>query len=104
MDWIVNGLNVALCAALSAAIAWAVLSHRVRDGVIIKAGLSAMCLGFGAVAVHLADGWQVRDAEGLGRAILMINLGLVAVLVGAAYRLRSRPQAAFQLCEWIDLL
>lgn len=99
----INAANVAVCLLLALACAWAVLSPRVHDGVVIKTGITSMGLGFAALAMHLLDGLQVADHEGIERAILLINLGILIAVLGVLLRIRSRPQSALLLCEWIDL-
>jgi hypothetical protein len=103
MDGWINFVNVSLCALMAGALAWAVLSHRVHDGVVIKVGLVLMSVGFGALAYHLGDGLQARDGAGIERAILSVNMGVLVALVGALARIRKQPDAIYRLSKWVDL-
>lgn len=98
MDRVILVLNVAACALLASAAAWAVLSDRVRDGVLVKAGLIGASLGFGAVGLLLAAG---EGGQSLGRALGLLHGGLLLVAVCVAIRWR-RTGRAYRVDEWIN--
>ena len=86
MDHLVTSFNVVASAALCVLLAAAVMSDRVKDGIVIKAGLSLMALGLGLTTLVLLDGLDPSDVWRLNnsRAIMLLG-GLVAAL-GLAWR------------------
>jgi hypothetical protein len=89
IDVIVTVLNTVVSAALALVLAWAVMTHRVRDGVIIKLGLICMSIGLGVTAAELVDGITCSDLLPLNRAGLLLYLGLWVVGVGYGLHLRA---------------
>lgn len=88
-DAVVAGLNVGLCVALGGFVAWAILSYRVRDGVIIKLGLILMALGLFGSTIHFAGGgYGPPEGALLARSTLATHLGMVLCAIGVALRLR----------------
>lgn len=79
-------LNGMACAAMALGLSWAVLHPGVHDGIVIKAGLILMVVGFGTLALRLLAGLQEGDAIYLSRSVLMVNAG--ALIVAAGYGLR----------------
>jgi hypothetical protein len=61
---------------------WAILSHRVRDGIVVKVGLISMTAGFGSASLHLLDG----RAEGFGNSIVLIEAGMIVACAGIIWR------------------
>lgn len=86
MDELITIFNATAAAGIALALSWAVLSHRVRDGVVIKLGLICMALGFGALSWHLVDGLGCMDLHAISRAHALVHLGLGVVLVGLLVR------------------
>lgn len=82
MDQMLVVANLAFNIVLAVLTSWAVMSARVRDGVVIKAGLICVALGHAAVAWHLADGMSCGDLGGLTRARFVAHAGLGVVLLG----------------------
>lgn len=82
MDELIVWFNLGTSAFLAAASAWAILSHRVRDGVIIKTGLILACFGFGATAWHLANGINCADLLPLNRCLALVQVGCLLVTFG----------------------
>lgn len=70
------------------AMSWLVLSPRVQEGLVIKAGLIAMSMSLLATAWHtLADSenWNAMWAAGL-----TLRAGLLVVVLGIAWRKHTR--------------
>jgi len=103
MDALTSWLNAWTCAVLAIIFGWAVLSPRVHDGVIIKAGLISMALGFAATAWALADGQSCDDLHVLGRAEMLIHGGLLVVMFGFALRTRGGREKRRRVTDWGDL-
>lgn len=99
MDQLLLIVNVACCLLLAALTAWAILSERVHDGVVVKAGLIAACIGFAAVGLLLAAG---EGGQRLGRALGLLHGGLLVMAAGVAWRLHRRPRSQF-LSHWMDV-
>lgn len=82
----INTLNMILNMILVLSSCWAILSDRVRDGIIIKAGLSLTNLGFlGGLFLDIEGRDSVSAMEGV---LTLIQLGLCVILVGYLLRLR----------------
>lgn len=100
MDALIAAFNALVCAVLALLTAWAVLSPRINDGVMIKAGLIFMALGFSATAVALADGQTCSDLHVLGRAELLTHTGLLVVGLGFAWRIRDGRRRCRRVTDW----
>lgn len=79
-------LNGLACAAMACVLGYAILHPRVHDGIVIKAGLILMVLGFLALAMRLLAGLQHDESIGLSRSILLVNSGAFVVLAGYCVR------------------
>ena len=98
MDDMIDLLNVVACMLLCLAALWAVLSPRVRDGIVIKLGLGLLALGFFGVGVTLAGDLQ---AWVLGRALGLVHLGLLIVAGGLAWRWRHGG-GIYHVDDWMS--
>lgn len=94
---ILDVLNVAACALLSGACAWAVLSPRVQDGIVIKLGLIAMQLGLMGLGAALAVD---KEPAVIDRTLALLNTGLLTVAVGVWLRWR-RAGRVYRIDEWV---
>ncbi len=89
-------------AALSMAIVtgWAVLSPRVRDGIVIKSGL--ICLSVGFLSAFLIYEQHPRQHDRAIDAVhLLIYIGFLICVFG--YWLRTRKGLNRRLQDWVDL-
>lgn len=100
----IANFNTFMSVLLASLAGWAIMSHRVRDGVIVKAGLICVALGFlGAALVSIDNG----DHNSLASAYALVFVGLLICAVG--YLLRSRRHrsrgisAQRRLSDWVDL-
>lgn len=99
LDSVLAVLNAFACLVLSAAASWAVLSPAVRDGVVVKAGLISVALGFLACAVLIVDDrWWA-----LNRALALVHGGGVTVLLGYATRVRGGRRKRRRVTDWAAL-
>jgi hypothetical protein len=94
--------NAAACGLIALALVGAVLHPRVHDGVVIKAGLISMALGFGSIAVRMFDGLRGDDAVHLARSILLINAGLAVVILGYLWRRARAGVPQRRITDWGD--
>lgn len=101
MDSAMALINAAVCGLIATALVALILSPRVNDGIVIKSGLICMALGFGAVAVRMADGLRAEDALHLARAILLINLGLLLAAGGYALRRKRARRPLRRASDWL---
>jgi type IV secretory pathway TrbD component len=99
VDHIITIINATASAVLCFVLAWAVLSHRVKDGVVIKTGLICCALGYGIKAIALTDVGLCEAAVTLERARLMTHLGMAIVAVGYWRHLRCGRT----ICDIVDL-
>lgn len=81
---LLNGWTSLFCALVLSAL---VLSDRVKDGVIIKAGLIAMIGSFFVTAMLTFE--QSRDWEAYAQANLINRIGILIALGGGFWRSRS---------------
>lgn len=79
-----NGLASFLCAVVLGGI---VLSPKVKDGVVIKAGLIAMIGSFVVTAMLIFE--QSRNWDAYAMANLINRVGLVVALLGVWWRLHA---------------
>lgn len=94
-----NTFNAVVSAALAAVLAWAVMSPAVRDGIVIKAGLIAMSLGFAGVSVM---SWM-QTWWALPRALIILHLGLLVLGLGYWSRTRKAGHPLRRVADFVDL-
>ena len=97
----VNALGSAL---ICICLAWAVLTPGVRDGVIVKAGLICMSLGFGSIAARFVENDAIFDVVSLERAILLVNSGLAIVIIGYVLRKARTHHSLRRATDWGALM
>lgn len=100
MDKLLGVLNVMACGALAAAAGWAIMSTRVRDGVVIKLGLIGVVVGFAALGYSLAVYAPVFIIE---RCLATLHGGLLVVVAGWWMRGRRAPAPKRRKSDWMDL-
>lgn len=104
MDAALVLFNAVIHVVISLGIGWAVMSHQVRDGIVVKIGLIMVSLGFGFRLVTLLDGLlQSLDAALLIRTNAMINAGLLIAALGYVVRSRSARRKHRRLSDWVQL-
>lgn len=100
----IETFNTIMSLALSLATTWAIMSHRVRDGIVIKAGLICVALGLFAAALIALDHGA---AEPLAAAHALVHLGLLVCALGYLLRRRQHKQRGarglHRLSDWVDL-
>lgn len=86
MGLVLSAANASVCGMLSFLLAWMVLSTKVQDGIVIKAGLIAMALAFALLAYFSMDPATAWDGERFQRATLLLGVGIGVVIVGYLWR------------------
>ena len=104
MDTILELINAAACGLISVVLAGLILSPKVHDGVVVKAGLICLSLGFGAVALLLWDGLTPGELVSLERALMLINAGITVVIVGYLLRKAKTHCPARRSSDWAELV
>jgi hypothetical protein len=101
--------NSGVSLALALVFAWGIMSHRVRDGVVIKIGLICMSLGFlGAWGISMQTRSQA-NIDGLEAVHTLIYIGLIVCVVGYMFRRRRESKRtagnsrARRVSDWVDL-
>ena len=101
--------NSAVSLALALVFAWGIMSHRVRDGVVIKFGLICMSLGFlGAWGISMQTKAEM-NTDGLEAVHTLIYIGLIICIVGYLLRRHKAMRAtqgaskARRISDWMDL-
>lgn len=97
-----EAFNTIMSLVLALLASVAVLSARVRDGIIIKGGLICIALGFlGAALVSL----EQSGAAALATAHALVHVGLLVIAVGYLWRTyRSRRSGTMRrVSDWVDL-
>ncbi len=92
MDAFTSAANAFAALLLACICAWAILSPRVRDGVVIKLGLILMAIGYLVTVAQLADGMDCSDLQGLARSELLTRVGLLIVAAGWLWRHWVKPK------------
>lgn len=103
MDTLANLINAAACGLISMVLMWLILSPKAHGGVVIKAGLIAMALGFGSVALLLVDGLAPEQIVSLERSLLLINAGIATVIAGYLLRKMRCGHSLRRATDWADL-
>lgn len=96
-------LNGAFCAALAVALLVAILHPRVKDGIVIKAGLCLMVLGFGALALRIVGDPTPTGFTAFERALLLVNGGVAVVMVGYMLRKLRAGHGLRRSSDWAPL-
>lgn len=101
LDQLIKLTSAAAFAAITLVLLYAILSPRVHDGVIVKAGLIVMAAGYGCKAALL---WGALPplVMPLLRAQSLVNLGLAVVLVGYLLRSRREGHPVRRRRDWIE--
>jgi dipeptide/tripeptide permease len=95
--------NASCCMLLSFVSAWACLSHRVKDGPVIKLGLIFMSIGFFFLGMTLIDGHSNSDIQAVDRSLVFIHLGLVLAVIGVIMRIRRHGHKLRRVSDWVEL-
>jgi RsiW-degrading membrane proteinase PrsW (M82 family) len=103
MDALIDSVNVLASAALAVLLGWAAMSPRVRDGVVIKAGLVLAALGFAATAWAVSYAQHCTDWVVVGRAQVLIHSGAMLIIVGWVMRTRGGRRKLRRTTDWSDL-
>lgn len=88
MDALFNWCTSASMGVVAIALMVAVLNPAVHDGVVVKAGLISMSLGFGSMALRTLEGAHNWDGIGMSRSVLLITGGVAIVIAGYLHRVR----------------
>lgn len=99
-DNVILALNVGACLLLATLAAWAVLDERIHEGVIVRAGLILVSLGFAGIAVALLHGDGLLTLQ---RAMGLLHAGIIVVLLGREWRAHRRHKPMRRRSDWIDL-
>lgn len=96
-------VNATMCGGIGLVLVAAVLSPRVRDGVVIKTGLITMAAGFLSLAWVVAGvGGAQCEAPLLLRLLALVHTGVLVVVVG--YVLRARKAHPMRRAtDWAEL-
>lgn len=100
MDAYLINLNAAACLALSLLVGWAVISPRVRDGVLIKLGLILVAVGAAGMGLALATGDPIYVVL---RALGLHTAGLFVVALGLLWRARRPGAPRRRASDWVAL-
>lgn len=103
METLLSLTNAAACGLISLTLIGIIISPRIHEGAVIKAGLISMALGFGAIALRLVDGYQPQEIVGIERALLLINAGIAVVMVGYLCRRVRAHHPVRRSTDWGSL-
>jgi len=92
--------NTVMSLTLAIVLGMAIVSTRVRDGIVIKTGLMFMTFGFfGAAMTILSD--DPNDALAMGHAA--VHIGLLICVLGYLLRTRRKKGEQRRISDWADL-
>ena len=90
--------NAVMALLLSSVTGWAIMSHRVRDGIVVKIGLSFISVGFlGVFLASLEGGYD----KSFGHA--MVYVGMLICAMGYLFRTRRKRSAQRRITDWGNL-
>ena len=93
-------INAAASLALALLVALAVISPRVRDGIVVKAGLILLSLGAAGLGVTLSANGPMDLAL---RALGLQTVGLYVIVAGVLLRARSTGPRRRRASDWVAL-
>lgn len=103
MQTLVGMLSAATCFVFVAVITWLVVSPKVDDGLVVKAGLILSDLGFLRLGWKLWSGLGPSDMVDLERTILLINAGAFVVIGGWLWRVMRNGHVMRRHTDWSAL-
>lgn len=103
MGLVLSAANAAVCGMLSFLLVWMVLSPKVRDGVVIKSGLSTMAFAFAMLSLLSLAPETKWDGELFQRGTLMLGAGIAVVIVGYLWRAHRAGHAHRRRTDFADL-
>ena len=96
----VDTFNSWMSCALAMVIAWAIMSHKIKDGVIVKIGLICLSLGFLAAWLLTLQS-NYRDGDAMEAVHSIIYIGMVICACGYLWRTRFTKQGR-RANDWIQ--
>lgn len=99
----VEVFNGAVHLAIGVVLIAAVLSRKVKDGIVVKAGLICLALAFASVGCMLIDGIAWGGAIYLARALVLQSVGLLLLVAGYLIRRHRAGTPLTRISDWIDL-
>lgn len=95
-----NLFNSWMSFMLAMVLAWAVMSHHIKDGIVVKIGLICLSLSFlAAWLLTLQTGYQ--NSEALEAVHCLIYVGLTFCIAGYFWRTRVNGQGR-RASDWIE--
>jgi heme A synthase len=94
-----DAFNTAAAGILSAMGAWAVMSPRVRCGLVAHLGLALISFGFFALFLMGLQPYSFQDANAAAEAF--VHLGLVLCAIGYVQRARRRGHQR-RASDWVE--
>ena len=91
--------NTTMSLLLSLLSAWAIMSRRFKDGIVIKIGLSFIALGFlGSFSIVV----ESAGPQPLAVAHALVHIGLLICAAGYLLRIRKRPRGSRRRAsDWV---
>ena len=90
--------NTCMACILATVTGWAIMSHRVRDGIVVKIGLSFISIGFfGVFLISLEGGYDKSPGHA------MVYAGMLICACGYLFRARRKRSAQRRVTDWGNL-
>lgn len=102
LDRFINMVNFFFCFLIFTGLTWAVISKRVKDGIVVKLGLIMMSMGFAGLAYHMWNGHNFSDVVPIQRAMLMIHAGMGIVFIGVLFKSTLSRHPVRRASDWVD--
>lgn len=99
----VETFNAVVYALLSIACFGAVLHERVKDGLVMRVGLSFMALGFAGMAGRLYGGMHAGELRSLQNLMMCVNIGVCVTAVGFVYRFKTCQVTRERASDFVKL-
>jgi hypothetical protein len=98
----IDYFNGGMALILSLTIAWAIMSHRVKDGIVVKIGLS--CLSIGFLVAWLLSLERPLNMDAMESVHALIYVGMIICVVGYLWRLKKPTQQyTRRISDWMQL-
>jgi len=84
------------------ALVGAVLSKKVKDGIVVKTGLILLAVAFLGLGCMLVAGIEWGSAVYIARALALQSMGLLVLLAGYLIRRHRAGTPLTRISDWID--
>jgi len=98
----IDAFNSSISLILGITLTWVILNPKIKEGIIMKAGLIFLALGFFGAFFVYQDAPVNHDAA-IDAVHAVMYMGAVICLVGYLIRIRRTKRPARRTTDWMEL-